>query len=180
MLIVFTIQDYIIQIEYDTLPFGWICWIDKACPSFHFIPQHITLGPIYYPCAFIFAVHSRISSQIWIKYTSICFWMCFDTYHGTDGMNRAPSGRINLSRQFIIQTLSYSFTPSFSNLFLIIYQLISFNLNFKSILTLTVLPIPFPETIIDSPLFAKDSLDIVILATLASFKSLVSTEFVDL
>lgn len=55
-----------------------------------------------------------------------------------------------------------------------------FNLNSKNILTLTVLPIPFPETIIDSPLFAKDSLDIVILATLASFKSLVSTEFVDL
>jgi len=54
-------------------------------------------------------------------------------------------------------------------------------LNLKNILTLTVLPpIPFPETIIDSPLFAKDSLDIVILATLASFKSLVSTEFVDL
>jgi len=46
--------------------------------------------------------------------------------------------------------------------------------------TLTVLPIPFPETTIDSPLFAKDSLDIVILATLASVKSLVSTEFADL
>jgi hypothetical protein len=55
-----------------------------------------------------------------------------------------------------------------------------FNFKEKSILTLTVLPIPFPETIIDSPLFAKDSLDIVMLATLASLKSLASTEFADL
>lgn len=76
--------------------------------------------------------------------------------------------------------LSFSFTRLYKHILFYIKQYIIFNLNSKNILTLTVLPIPFPETIIDSPLFAKDSLDIVILATLASFKSFVSTEFVDL